>query len=377
MQTIEIRQLAMNINRFLSVSLYYEIATTHPLLGPLMHAALSPDDPFKSHLFLKATGRTGIAVMEENKGNPLFGESSQIQETSHPTVVDSITIGENYYLFVLDKSMEPETSHVIVFIWDYDSGMYELMLKIRVDNQTTKMKAFVYDRILCVALLNYRATLICQDKPDSTSFNNTYILPIDNITEIDFLTTPKNTQVIIASLSQRDTQNIGDLNIHTFDLNLKQLKTIASRKLVKPLKIRFFQVKDCLQLVVSEAITSNDELALTRIFTLSQGDNTTQFYETQLLIENEIHDIQTVLLNPADRLVFLQSSHSISIYAPSLHLNGGLHYNLIHRLAMKGANKFLVFNESHNGTKPYGHYLVLSNDNSKQFSTIILKAKFC
>lgn len=422
-QSIAIRELAKNINRFLSVSLYYEIATTHPLLGPLMHSALSPvvDGVYKSHLFLKATGPHGepcllkdqaIDVMEESVApitKPIFRQNSRIQETSYPVAVDSIVISSNQYLFVLDKNIDQNTkkgiSQVIVFFWDYRSGMYELFQKIPVALLTTKMKAFVTGNLGCVAILNPKGgsigepTLYCQDKPNSL-FNNRIIINIERVADMDIITADKNTQIVIASLSHKNAQNIGDLNIYSFDMISRQLLNIASRKLVKPLRLHFFinQIKSSFQLVVSEAITSNDDTqALTRIFTLRilSGfsasrihSNTTLFYESQILIENQINDIQTVSLNPGNPLIFLQSAHSISIYAPSLNYKTAQsdcdsQYSLVHRLATKGANRFLVFNEGHNGTmtnlnKPFGHYVVLSKDNceEQQFATVVLRAKF-
>lgn len=117
---------------------------------------------------------------------------------------------------------------------------------------------------------------------------------------------------------------------------------------------------------------------------------TSRFRESQVLRDNQFYDIQSVPLDGVHSMLFLQSAHSISIYAPTLvRANEApdcdTQYALVQRLPTKGANRFLVFADQSSARNmtttagwPLGHFLVLSKDDCEQqkYSTIILKARF-
>lgn len=418
LQAQAIRDLSNRVNRFLSISFYYEIVQKHPLLGPLLHAASNPilNEKGSALLLLKATSKQGepclrrgqtIAVMAQQRQRPSissFTLDSRIQETSNPSLVQSLVVGENHYLFILDSYPEGSietVSQVLIYLWDYRSGMYELKQRIVVDGFPTAMKAFVVNRVGCIALANHRLIhgnhsgapiLYCQQTP-TTDFSQKIILPMHNVFDLDIVLLPSSTQVVIAALSQQDTEQIGDLIVNTFDIVSRSLKSIAIRRTVRPLKLHFIkqsQSARSIRLVVSEAITSNhDAQAITRIFTLNYAPtyiNLGQLHETQIIRDNQFYDIQSVHMDNMHQMLFLQSAHSVSIYAPIVASNNPdcePQFTLIQRLPTKGANRFLVFNNDVGDSRmskagPYGHFLVLSRDDCEhqQYSTLILRAKF-
>jgi len=422
LRTQAIKELATRINKYLSVSLYYEIVQKHPHLGPLLNAAVNPirNEQGSAFLLLKATSKPGepclrrgqtIAVMAQQRQRRELGAftlSSRIQETSDPLLVESVVVGENHYLFILDSYSEesPEsTSQVLIYLWNYNSGMYDLLGRIVVDGFPTAMRAFSILGRACFVLANPRVlqgnysgspNLHCQD-PD---FNQKIILPIANVFDLDIETIPGSAEILIAALSQHDSEQIGDLTVINFDVAAKLSHRVAVRRLVKPLKVHFFRdfpSSPKIRLVVSEAITSNDNAqAITRIFTIRLRPpntigfrtNPSAFYESQALKDNQFNDIQSARLDSLHSLLFLQSTYSISIYAPSASLEPAnsdcdITYSLVQRLPTKGANKFLVFNEQLVASNRsdtggvLGHFLVLSRDDceQQQHTTLILRAK--
>lgn len=410
-----IEDLASRVNKYLLTSLYYEIVQKHPHLGPLLHAGPNPIVEGSCLLFMKSTTKVGepclqrgqtIAVVEQrsNKSAPSqrFAENSKIQETSNPIHLESLVVRGLHYLFILDTNLE-SSSTILVYIWNTKQGFYDLKDKIPIDGYPTSMKAFVVnDQLGCLALadprLNHRnhpngaPVLYCQRAPMSP-FSEKSILNINHVFELDIVRLDSSTggKLIIAALSQHDTELIGDLIVGSYDVANNELFEIAKRRTVRPLKLHFMvrpPASSTTQLVVTEAITSNDKaFAMTRIFTLDFPI----LKESQVIKDNQFYDIQSVLLDSKQSLLFMQSAHSISMYAPTLPESMAAHcephFRLIQKIPTKGANRFLVFNDivsnsyyrtSHNVTSNThkDHFLVLSRDNceTQQYSTQILKS---
>lgn len=424
-QAQAIRELANRVNKHLSVSFFYEIVQKHPLLGPLLHAANNPilDEEGSALLLLKGTSKIGepclkrgqtVALMAQlrQRGTPgPFTQSSRIQETSNPAIIKSVAVDRNHYLFILDSFPDTAStgmvSQIIVYLWDYNSGMYQLRERIVVDGSPTEMNAFRVNDLACIALANPRVlmanisgppVLYCQQAPKSDFGSRKLIIPISNVFDLDIVTSPRGMQIVIAALSQHNTEQIGDLTVASYDIVSAQISSVAERRMVKPLKLRFIRNSATIQLVVSEAITSSDDTqAITRIFALRfqapagrMVASTIRFHQSQLFRDNQFYDIQTALLDSRHSLLFLQSAHSISIYGPSSDaiesgIDCDVQYSLVQRLPTKGSNKFLVYNdhsrlsaENNTSNAPFGHFLVLSKEDceQQQYATIILRAKF-
>lgn len=414
----ELKELTLRINKYLSFSFYYEIFQKHPLLGPLLQATKNPIDLANSLLMLKATSGAGepcrrkgqkVAIMAPQP--TMFSQTSLIQETSDPMGITSVIVRINqkliHYMFILDN-LGGMRSRVLIYMWRQELGMYQLHYSIAVDAVPVAMKAFAINSIACVTLVNpnliYKKInggpwLHCQDKPLG-GFNQTNVLPLTGVYDMDVITVPYTDQFITASLLRHNTEQIGELSIDVYDMESKELVNIAKRHLIRPLKLHFVrnnvELSPNYQLVVSEAITSNDDaLSMTRIYALkilslhraSNHVNSTYFYETQALSDNQFYDIQSVPMNNLNSMLFLQSANSISVYAPSFTGNNSAcdsQYSLVQRVPTKGSNKFLVFNDRLNATNSinnntlFGHFLVLSKDDCdhQQYTTLILKAKF-
>uniref|UniRef100_A0A6G1S987 Chondroitin sulfate proteoglycan 4 n=1 Tax=Aceria tosichella TaxID=561515 RepID=A0A6G1S987_9ACAR len=427
-----IRDLALRVNRFLSVSFYYEIVQKHPLIGPVLHAAQNPIPDEKGYpwLLIKAASKRGepclqrgqkidVMIQQRSKGTS-FTIDSHIQETSSPSFVESAMVGNSHYLFVteLQPDVNIETmSHILVYIWNYRSGMYDLRQRIAIDGFPTALKAFVVDnRVACIALANPRVLqsshsgaplLYCQQAP-SMDFNQRIVLNMTNIFDLDIVPLPSSNglHILIAALSQQDTEQVGDLVVSRFDFSRRQLANLITRRTARPLKVHFVKQHATItnlayNLVVSEGITSNDAAqATTRIFSVN-AFGPRYVAEVQVIRDNQFADIQSVLLDNQHPMIFMRSTHSISIYAPMpaplLDSPGGIvqptcamnQLQLVQRLPTKGANKFLVFNSLgvrdgsvSNATTPevapFGHYLVLSRDDCahQQYSTLILRPRF-
>lgn len=423
------RNLLYRINRYIAISFYYEIAQKHPLFGPVLHA---PDNPIVSEegsplLLLRATGKLGqpcstkkqtIAVMaHQRQRNPIaeFTQNSVIQETSNPRYADSLVIGQahqpSHYLFILDfnPDLSPAgtMSQVLIYRWYYNSGRYEIEERVLIDGFPTSMKAFKVNDIPCFALARPKVIhanhsgsplIYCKYSPKS-EFKLTIVSSMQNVFDLDVVVVPATQQVVIAALAQQDTEQIGDLIIGVFNMTTNSASAKMMRRLIRPLKLHLFNFfQNSVQLVVSEAITSNDAAqAASRIYTLhippsNYYDRGPYVHENQVIRDNEFYDIQSVLFNNQQTLLFLQSSHSISIYVPKSALitrneepyECQSQFTLLQRLPTKGANRFLAYNDRQLmsnrslSNEPYGHYLVLSKDDctKQQFSTIILKAQF-
>lgn len=422
-----LQELSRTINKQLSIPFYYEFAQNQPQLGPLLHAARGPiyGDPPGSLLLLKSTVNKGepcarigqtISVMAQ-VNRFAFTQDTTITETTYPTIVDSLIVGNSSYLFVLDAYMQGRNgvnSHLMVYLWDNEKGMYDLVERIPIDGAPIAMKAFSVsnNRLACVALANPGlrydnlpgpVVMHCQATPRS-DLNQKIILPVGKVFDLDLITDPLSPEILIASLSQ-NTEHFGDLQVFTYNMASRSFKTISLRRVVSPMKLHFIrnnymQRQDLIQLVVSEAITSNNNhnLALTRIFSIKKmigngyfGADNLQMYESQVISDGQFYDIQSVPLDNEHSLLFLQSINSISIYAPTklgrLQSYGqgcDAHYSPIQQIPSRGANKFLVF-ENHlanqlNATASAmrNHFLVLSKDlcEHQQFHTVILKSRF-
>jgi len=408
-----------------------------------------------------------IAVMAPQRSRSLYASqytlSSQLSDTSQPILAKSLIVNGIYYLFILDlhppKLPAESMSQVLVYVWDNNWGRYDLRDQIFIDGYPTALRPFaIWDglkMVACFALANPRVSrqvgkhmttgpplIRCQSssagvgKQNGVEFSEQHVLPmLTNVFDLDILSAPYGEKqlvqgqqvVLVAALAQQDTEQIGDLFIYEYNFGLKQGQVLDKRRLVKPLRLHFIKRPPLMSgpssghhLVVSEAITSNIEAqAMTRIFRLSLNplflDNAAAhrrssaserlLVETQSIKANQFDDIQSVLLDQRRSLLFLQSAHSISIYAPS----GGWwpptdcspEYVLVQKIPTKGANKFLVVNTNTNlnfvgqqssslgknrtlfeprgsEQKPFGHLLVLSNDDCERqhYSTLILSARF-
>lgn len=444
MQAQAIRDLSERINRYLSVSFYYEIIQKHPHLGIPLHAAENPilNEESGALLLLKGTGRIGepclkrrqsVAVMTQaRQRHPIaaFGQSSRIQDTSNPIAVESLIVGQNHYLFILDADVDRNgvaagnlNSQVLIYLWSASSGMYETIDQIALDGIPTAMRAFQVNQIGCLVLANPTLlqqqpgdatnapgnktrgapTLYCQRSPaQSPSFNDRVSISMDSVIfDLDVVSLAGGSRVLLAALGQQEAEQIGDLILGTYDIIARNFQRIAVRRTVRPLRVHFMRDTRLLKspfagvpvhLVISEGITSNERAeAITRIFRWQPQTN--RLYESQVIRDNQFHDIKSVMLDEQrGPMLLLQSAHSISIYAPlnpegrpvnSTELDCDSRYSLLQRLPTKGANKFLVFNDrqASNRTNPTGlqtHYLVLSRDDCEhsQYSTMILRAKF-
>lgn len=414
--------LAHRVNRHLSLNFYYETAQNHPLLGPLMYYA-------HDSLFLRATGKPGepclhrgqtIAIMSKAVQKFPFTQTSRIQETSNPRYMSSVA----NFLFILDDDPSPQ---VLVFTWDQKSSLYELQERVALDSPALSMKAFMSGERACLSVSSSNAIIYCQAKVGSPRLTEERTnLNMPNVIDLDVQPIVGTSQVLVAAISHQGTRLIGDLTVVMFDTQTKQLMVVATRKMIKPIKLHFFKNglwSPEIQLAVSESITNNDNAqATSRIFSMrvapptTAGDGRRQqdgshFHEVQEIRDNQFYDIQSVLLDASRTLLLFRSTHSISIYAPT---NGPEHsagcdaqYSLLQRIPTKGANKFLVFNDNNNqqqlppppvqqiysnGTAAaaaaaggggqsglMNHFLVLSKDQcdeKQQYSTIILRAVF-
>lgn len=418
-----LRNLASRINRYLSVTFFYDIIQKHHLLGPVLHAARNPirTEEGSALLFLKGTEKRGepclqigqtIAVMaQERVKNSMaaFTKDTLIPNTSNPLLSDSIVVGNDHYLFVLDSqpigggrqlSMQ---SFVNIHIWDEQSGMYFRKQSIPIDGVPTSMRACVANNVACLAIANPQVTngnwsgppvMLCQTSFRS-DFNNRILIPIEDVFKLDIISNHRNYGLIMAFLSQKDSEQLGDLSVAGFNLVSRDFKLISTQRMIRPLALHFVRQlteRPINQLVVSEGIASNnDVLSMTRIFTLrflaAYGDaNVTKFYESQIFKDNQFYDVQSVSMDENHSMIFLQSVNSISIYSPSMnydyrqYFDCDPYYSLVQRLPTKGANKFLVFNEklSRDSLRPLNHFLVLSRDqcDQQQYSTLILKSRF-
>lgn len=65
---------------------------------------------------------------QQHPGAPWPPSPRRIQETSKPSAVQSLVLGQSHNLFILDTHLEGSldmASHVIVYLWDYKPGKYE------------------------------------------------------------------------------------------------------------------------------------------------------------------------------------------------------------------------------------------------------------
>lgn len=413
--------LSTRVNKYLTLTFYYDIVQKHPLLGPVLHAARNPisNEEGNAWLLLKATAKKGepclqrgqkidVMVEKRHKGPlPSFATSSLIQETSNPSHVESLVVGKSHYIFITD--IQPEgpsetASQLLVYEWDYPSGMYNLKQRLYIDGYPTALRGVVVNQIGCIALANPRVVqsnhsgaplLYCQQAPLS-DFNSRTILPLQNIYDLDIVAPTSSNQILIAALSHQHTEQMGDLIVSKFDVNTGRLIPVATRRTARPLKLHFVKqtIVDRVLLVVSEGITSNDAAqATTRIFAIhfNRGSDG-HLLEGQVIRDNQFTDIQSVLLDEKHPMIFLQSTNSISIYAPLVNKltvrrqdesSCDPQFALIQRVPTKGANKFLAFNSNLSSKRavsrtPLDHILVLSRDDCEhqKYSTLILKPKF-
>lgn len=428
LQAQAISDLSLKINRYLSITFYYEIIQKHPHFGPVLNAAKNPiaSEEDSALLLLKGTVKPGepclqmnqtVAIMAQRRHQPIFSLSSTIQ-TSSPTLVDSVVAGSNHYLFILDTHPTDGfglMSRVMIHFWNNKTGLYELMQELLIHGFPTAMKAFVVNPVACIALANHKLVngnnnhgspmLFCQQSHGS-SFE-AIPLQIENVFDLDVVVQPQSSKILIAALSREFSLQIGDLIVSQYDFATGLLTTIGARKIAKPLKLHFIQNSSPraahVQLVVSEAMTSNyDARAITRIFSIRNvvagpsgpfgAPGRMQLYESQIFKDQQFFDIQSVLLHEGDSLLFLQSTHSISIYAPLKTIGDTVdcdtQYGLAQKVPTKGANKFLVINDlsdrnhtNNNYSNIDGllsHFLILSKEDceQQQYWTLILKSKF-
>lgn len=423
-----IQDLAMRVNRFLSVSFYYEILQNHPELGPVLNAVESPIPSEQGYamLLLKAASKKGEPCLSQNqsivvtsperiKGRVTkFKVSSHIQDTSSPSLVESVVIEDRkHYLFVADLRPRRDTmSRILIYLWNHHSGMYDPFDKILIEGNPSAMKAFVVDgQLACLAIANPRVVqstntgaplLYCQRSANG-KFEWRFAVNMTDIFDLDVISLPSSrfgagrsgSYIMMAGLRQHDTGQVGDLIVTRIEVRTGHFTNLITRRIARPLKLHFVTqsartIHTMYDLVVSEGITSNDGVqATTRIFSVGADG---RLIRVQTIRDNQFTDIQSVLLNDQSAMIFMRSTHSISIYAP---LSSDVQdprcqldqFRLVQRLPTKGASKFLVFNSltsspgpgSANTTRvPFGHFLVLSRDECEhqQYRTIILKPKF-
>lgn len=447
-----LQELGLRINKYLSISFYYQIAQNQPM-GPILGTAPNPieRDTGCPLLLVKGTSKPGepclsigqtIDIMFKQRTEEygrLFTQTTILSETSNPIFVESLVVGQNHYLFILDSYVVPDSSsssssyhssmmksQIIVYLWDQKSGMYQLRERLPLDGQPSSMKAFTYQNKACISTSNPHIVygnksgmpiFYCQETPTSR-VNLRYIFPITSVFELDIITNVHSADILVAALSQKDSELTGALTISSYNMYTGKLDPISLKRMVRPLKLHFIMrpqaTSPLIQLAVSHAITANNDdnhQALTQIFSLRTlatppnaygpgigiwSSNSSRFYESQLFRDSQFYDIQSVMLDNMNSMLFLQSAHSISIYAPNQPETGNRlecdpHYTLVNRLASKGANKFQVFNaepinipkpfgvnNQTNINKPYNHFLVLSRDQCEQhrYSTSILKSNF-
>lgn len=386
-----IKDLARRINKYLSMSFYYEIFQR--LDAPLLHAASNPvNDQGSALLILKGINKEGEPFLKRGQSVsvngwltqkpdrhsnsppiPRFSQMSLIEDTSDPALVESLVIGDkDHYLFISDWSsgqFKNTVSQILIYSWDYRSGRYEALERLDIDGFPTRIKAFTYNGLGCLALatpfVKYGGFVIggpiiyCQTGPRSR-FGRKKVVPLSNVRDLDIIVpASRGSSILLATISQQSTEQVGDLTISSYDLASGALMNVTVRRMVRPLRLHFFR-DSAIRLVVSEGITSNDAAqSLARIFTLRQN----RLDQTQIIRDNQFHDIQSIRWRGNSTLLFLQSAHSIAIFAPDCDEQ----FSILHRLPTKGANEFAVFNERGS----LGHFLVLSNSES----ILILKTR--
>lgn len=180
LRTRAIDGLVGRVNKLLAVSLYYDIAHQHPLIGPILHAAPSPniiDKPGSSVLIVKAMDKDGepclsraqsLALMTQTQSGPPnapFELASRIQETDKPLAAESINTGDAHYLFVIDVGLSlregsddfaPDNDErarqaklvgpkyrLMIFVWNQETSMYDLSERIMLPGQPTAMRPFL------------------------------------------------------------------------------------------------------------------------------------------------------------------------------------------------------------------------------------------
>lgn len=396
-----------------------------------------------------------IAVWQQ-QSTSLFAQNSVLTEVSKPTLVSSIALGGRQFLFV--ANIVGHKKEVLVYTWHLRTSRYEIVSSFLLPDYPTDMQAFSFKTsgLICIAIAMPRAvinrqhkrgapTIYCESDRTRSQFNIALTLTdhVGHVFKLSTLHISSGEQVLLAALSHVETSRLGDLTLWLLDSLPDQIRTrqtpefinfklvasrLAPRRVIQPLAVHLFTDSPnssglsgaagqvVARVAVSGAATTTDSTttgaARTKLYALESWrtrlndrlrPNSTRLVESQVIRDASYTDIQSVPLTMPSAsygasLLFMQSTHFISIFAPSKASNSfecATKYDLIQRLPTKGATKFSVFvnefaiqNKSlstydatgrQTNSKNFAqHLLALSRDDcsSQEFSTVILKSNF-